>query len=182
MATAAIVASAVIGVGTSAASYFEQKKAGREAERQQEKANRTESVQAQVENARNRRRAIAQARMAQASNQANMPGAVQSSSALSGVQSGISTQLGANIGAQSQSLGSQQAAFNLRQGAANTLAAGQRRANMWSTVGQVGQTLLQSYAMNRSMSPQSTPDLNTSRAGSQRSGYTGQQFQNWLNR
>lgn len=145
MATAAIVASAVIGAGTATASYFEQKKAGREAERQQEKANRTESAQAQVESARNRRRAIAQARMAQAANQANMPGAVQSSSALAGVQSGISTQLGANIGAQSQSLGSQQAVFNLRQGAANTLAAGQRRANMWSTVGELGQQGFNAY-------------------------------------
>lgn len=153
MATAAIVASAVIGVGTATASHFEQKKAARKSERAQTKANDIESASSQVSNARARRRAIAQARIAQAQNQANAGGQVQGSSMQAGVQSSISSQLGANIGAQSQSIGNQMGVLGARQQASNALASGQRKANMWNTVGSIGQSIGQGVALSQAASP-----------------------------
>jgi multidrug efflux pump subunit AcrA (membrane-fusion protein) len=121
--------------------YFEQKKAAREAARAQEQANRVSQASAQVENARRRRRAIAQARMAAATNTAAMSGDVQSSSALSGVQSSLATQLGANIGAQQQQVNTQQNIMNLQQQGANAMRRGQERAGLWQAAGNIGQMI-----------------------------------------
>jgi hypothetical protein len=100
-----------------------------------------------VESARSRRVSIAQARMAQARNRSAVAsGSVQSSSALSGVNSGIFSQLGSNLGAQSQSLGSQQASFDSRQqgsnfmtDARNATAEGNRRAGAFQSIGNLAQ-------------------------------------------
>jgi len=121
--------------------YFEQKKAAREAARAQEQANRVSAASAQVENARRRRRAIAQARMASAANAANLSQSVQESSALSGVQASLGTQLGANIGAQGQQISSQQNIMNLQQQGANALRRGQERAGMWQVAGNIGKQI-----------------------------------------
>jgi hypothetical protein len=151
MPTLALVAVAAVATG---ASYFEQKKAARKTERfqdraqaSQEKANKISKVQGQVESARSRRVSIAQARMAQARNRSAVAsGSVQSSSALSGVNSGIFSQLGSNLGAQSQSLGSQQASFDSRQqgsnfmtDARNATAEGNRRAGAFQSIGNLAQ-------------------------------------------
>lgn len=179
---AALTTVALVGAGIAAAgtvgSYFEQKKAARRAERKQEKANNISRASAQVENARQRRRAIAQARLAQAQNIANQSQQVQSSSALTGVQSGITSQLGANIGAQQQMIGNQFAIQGLQQGAASALRKGQERAGLWSLAGQFGQMAFTAGAGGLGKSPTS---VDTSAAGASRSGYTGSQFQNWVN-
>lgn len=136
LATQIAVGSAVAATITGAAGYFEQKKAGREAEREQKKARRTSEASAQVENARRRRRAIAQQRMAAAQNRANMSGAIQSSSALTGVNSALGTQTGANIGAQQAQVASQQQIGRFNQNAANALRTGQERAGLFNLASQ----------------------------------------------
>lgn len=176
MTTAAIVAS-VVSVGAQTTSYFEQKKAGRRAERAQEKANRMSSAQAQAENARNRRRAIAQARLAQAQNQASQGSEVQSSSALSGVQSGLSTQLGANFGAQKQRIGTQLGIQGQQQRAATAIRKGNERAGMWNLVGGIAGMGAQ-LAM-ADLGKDTTTDTD---AGSPpENAYTGNQFKTWVN-
>lgn len=156
---AAITTAALVGISTAAqiAGHFEEKKAARKAKRKQDEANRIETVSAQVRNSTQRRRAIAQARIAQAQNQANAGGEVQNSSALQGVNSGIAGQLGANIGAQNQTLGSQQNAFNFRQSAQDTLSRGRQRAGDWNAVGQVADFGAQNFSMpSGPTSPQSS--------------------------
>lgn len=123
MGTAAVLAGAALA--TSAAGAYAQYEAGKSAEKKQEKARAVSQASAQVENARQRRRAIAQARIAQAQNVAQQGSEVQSSSGLAGVQSSLSTQLGANIGAQQQRFASQTQIGNLNQSAANRLRRGQ---------------------------------------------------------
>ena len=132
----AITTAVLAGVAavSTAAGYFEQKKASRKSRRQQEKANRVASVSSQVENATARRRAIAQARMAQAQNLASAGGQVQNSSGLAGSNAALGSQLGANVGTQGQLLGSQEAVFGLRQDAQNTLADGQLRAQGFGAI------------------------------------------------
>lgn len=142
-----LVASGLLAGATGVAQYFEQKKAAREAQRAQEQANRASQAYAQVENARRRRQAIAQARIAAATNQANMSQAVQSSSALSGVQASLGTQFGANIGAQQQQIGSQQQIMNLQQQSANALRRGNERAGLWTVAGNIGSQIA-SLGMN----------------------------------
>jgi len=130
---------ALFGAATGVASYVEQRNAARKAAKEQEHANDIAYAQAQVENARQRRRAIAQARIAQAANLANQSQEVQASSALSGVQSSISAQLGANIGAQNQQIGTQLGSLNAQQNAADALRRGQERAGMYTLLGNLGQ-------------------------------------------
>lgn len=136
IATQIAVGSAVAATVTGAASYFEQKKAGREAEREQEKARETSEASAQVENARRRRRAIAQQRIAAAQNRANMSEATQSSSALTGVNSALGTQTGANIGAQRAQVTSQRQIGRFNQNAADALRTGQERAGLFNLASQ----------------------------------------------
>lgn len=178
---AAVSTIALVGAGITAAgtvgSYFEQKKASRRAQREQEKANRTSQATAQVQNARARRRAIAQARIAQARNEASQSQAIGSSSALSGVQSGLSAQTGANIGAQQAQVRSQFAIQGFQQNAANAMRRGQERAGMWQLGGQLGQAAF-SYGIQDFGKQQTYAD--TSAQGASRSGYTGSQFQNWI--
>lgn len=129
--------------------YFAQKKAGRRAERKQKRAaeaqreaNRVSRAGAQVVNARRRRQSIAQARIAQARNAAAQGDSVQSSSALAGVQAGITSQLGANIGGQQQQIGNQAAIQGFQQqsqdfltAAQNDIRRGQERSAMFSAAG-----------------------------------------------
>jgi hypothetical protein len=118
------------------------------------------------------------ARLAQAQNIANQSQQVQSSSALTGVQSSITSQLGANIGAQQQMVGNQFAIQGLQQGAASALRKGQERAGLWGLAGQFGQMAFTAGAGGLGKSPTS---VDTSAAGASRAGYTGSQFQNWVN-
>ena len=135
------VSTALFAGATGVPQYFEQKKAATEARQKQEAANRVSQASAQVENARRRRQAIAQARMASAQNVAAQGSQVQSSSALSGVQAGLGTQLGANIGAQGQRIAAGQDIQNLQQGAANALQKGKERTAMWNAAGNIGQMI-----------------------------------------
>lgn len=145
-------ATGIFAATTGIPQYFEQKKAGRRAAREQEKANDISRASAQVENARRRRQAIAQARMAQAQNMAMQGQQVEASSSLTGVQSSLSTQLGANIGAQQQSIGNQQAIINRQQNAADALRRGQERTALWDVGAQIGNTIM-SFGMNAAGGP-----------------------------
>lgn len=136
-----------LSAGSQIAGHFEEKKATRKAERKQDEANRISSVSAQVRNSTQRRKAIAQARIAQAQNMANAGSAVESSSALQGVQSGIAGQLGSNIGAQNQLLGSQQNAFNFQQGAQDTLSRGRQRSGDFAAIGQLANFAAQNFSI-----------------------------------
>lgn len=130
-----ILATGLFASATGVPQYFEGKKAARKAERKQEHANRIEQASAQVRNATERRRAIARARMAAAQNTASVGGDLQSSSGLAGSNAGLATQTGANIGTQQQTLASQQASFDFRQGAQRALDRGQQRIGAWNAVG-----------------------------------------------
>lgn len=145
MASASIGAVvAAVGGGLAAAattaSYFEQKKTAKKVRRRQEEANRISSSAAQVENARNRRRAIAQARMAQAQSLASTGGAVQSSSALQGNAAGLGAQLGANIGFQGAQVRTQQGIIAQQQAAANAQAQGNLNAGLYQGLGSIAMT------------------------------------------
>jgi len=168
--TAAILAGASLAATT--AGHFEKKKAARQSKREQEHANRVTSVSAQVQNATQRRKAIAQARIAQAQNQANAGGAVQSSSALAGSNSALAAQLGSNVGTQGQLLGSQQSAFDWRQRSQDTLAEGQQRAGDWNAV-----SGLLSFGSTAVAGAQSAPSKETS--GPISNQYTGAKFKSW---
>ena len=180
----AAVTGAILGaiaVGSQVKAYHDQKEAAKEAEQAQEKSNRMSAVEAQVENARNRRRAIAQARLAQAQNQAGQGSAVQSSSALSGVQSGLSSQLGANFGAQQQQIGTQFGIQGQQQRAATAIRRGNEQAGLWNLAGGIAGMGSQMAMSGLGKSSPSTSYVNSSRAGSQVGGYTGNQYQTWLN-
>lgn len=154
-ASTALITAAVVSTAATAYSLYEQDKAGDKAEAAQEQANRASQASAQVENARRRRKAIAQARMAAAANASNMSQSVQTSSALSGVQSSLGTQLGSNIGAQQQQIGSQQQIMNLQQQSANALRTGRERASMAQGIGNIASTGLNLYGSNFAMAPPS---------------------------
>lgn len=129
----------LFAAATGVPQYLEQKQAGNRAAREQRKANETSQAAAQIESARQRRRAVAQARIAQAQNQAAQSGVVTSSSQLSGVQSSLSTQLGANIGAQRQQIGAQRTIQGYQQSAANALRKGQERTDLWNVGANIAQ-------------------------------------------
>lgn len=180
MAGVTAIALGTLAVASTAGSYFEQKKAGRRAEREQRKANQASRAAAQVDAARQRRRAIAQARIAQARNQASMSASVGQSSSLAGAQSSVATQLGSNIGAQLGRMNSQRQIQNFQQNVTDITRRGQERAGLWQLGGQVAQ-----FGFNQTMANSNwggrTQSLDTSGAGSVREGYTGGQFQTWLN-
>lgn len=169
--TSAVLAGAALAAQT--ASHFEQKKAARKAERQQDHANRVEKVSAQVRNSTQRRKAVAQARMAQAQNQAGAGGQVQNSSGLAGSNAAIASQAGANIGTQGQNLLSKQASFDLRQSAQDTLQKGQQRAADFGAAAglfQFGSSALSGVG---------GVDDKDSPSGSISNEYTGAQFGTW---
>lgn len=120
--------------------FLERRRAGKRAAAAQEEANQISRASSQVENARRRRQAIAQARIAQAQNITASGGNVQQSSVLSGIQSGISTQLGTNISSQRRGINTQQSIVNLRQQATNALRQGEERAGLFDAFAQAGQT------------------------------------------
>lgn len=127
-----LVATGLFASATGIPQYFEQKKAARGAARAQEEANRVSRASAQVENARRRRQALAQARLANAQNIAAQGSQVQTSSQLSGVQAALGSQFGANIGAQQQQIGAQQNIQNLQQRQADILRSGQERVGLYN--------------------------------------------------
>src|SRR5690554_4852026 len=172
----------LFAAATGVPQYFEQKQAANRAAREQRKANETSQASAQIENARQRRRALAQARVIQAQNQAAQSSAVAESSTLSGVQSGISTQLGANIGAQQQRIGAQRTIQGYQQSAADAMRQGQERVGMWNAAGNIA-NMAMSFGMGAGSSGGANTGgyLNSATAGSQRTGYTNNQFQTWLN-
>lgn len=130
-----------IGTGVSLAGTIagtlEQRKAGRRAERQQEKAQQTSQASASVQAARQRRRAIAEARIVQAQNRA-VQGADLTTSTLSGVQSGLTSTLGGNISEQRANINNQLAIGGFQQNAANILRRGQERSDLFQAVGNTG--------------------------------------------
>lgn len=132
----AAIASTVIGAGTAVMSYEER----RSAERDQEKAQKASQSQAQVENARQRRRAIAQQRIAAARNEAQQAsGAVEGSSMLTGVQGSLTSQLGSNISGQRRQVQGGILQGNLMQSAQNKMG----RAQTIQSVGNLGMNLAQ---------------------------------------
>lgn len=139
MATAAVIGG-VLAAGATTASYFEQKKTARKVEREQKEANDISSASAQVENARRRRRAIAQARMAQAQNLANAGGSMQNSSAITGTNAGLATQLGANMGTQGANISTQTALQGQQQKIADIQTDGALRAGIWQGLGNIAMT------------------------------------------
>lgn len=181
-ATTALVASAIVSTAATGYSMYAQNEAQDKAQASQERANRVSAASAQVRSARERRRAIAQARIAQAQNAANMGSQVQSSSAEAGVSSSLASQLGANLGAQTQGINSQLNIQSLNQSAANALQTGRERSSLAQGIGSILSTGLQTYAMTRPDSTGPAGSTNTSTQGSQRQGYSGADFQNWLNR
>lgn len=139
MVEAAVIGGVLAAAGTTA-SYFEQKKTARKVRRRQEESNRISSSAAQVENARNRRRAIAQARIAQAQSLASTGGAVQSSSAIQGNAAGLASQLGSNIGFQGAQVRTQQSIIEQQQAAANAQRSGALKAGLYQGLGQIAMT------------------------------------------
>jgi Flp pilus assembly protein TadB len=138
-APVALAISAGLTAATTTASYFSQKAAGEDAQEAQEKANRTSQAEAQVNNARERRKAMAQARMAQARNSANQSAQVQSSSSLIGAQSSVASSLGSNIQAQKSRIGNQAAIQGYRQDAANAIRQGKERTGALNAINSIGQ-------------------------------------------
>lgn len=181
-ATTALVASAIVSTAATGYSMYQQKEAGDKAEASQRAANRVSQASAQVQSARERRRAIAQARIAQAQNTANMGSQIQSSSAAAGVSSSLASQLGANLGAQTQGINSQLNIQGLNQSAASAMQTGRERSSLAQGVGNIASTALQSYAMTRPQNSTLNNSVDTSYVGSQQQGYSGANFQNWLNR
>lgn len=141
MAVTATIASVGLSVGTQIHAREEAKSAERQSRRDQEKANAVEAAKTSVERARERRRAIAATRIAQAQNEAVAVGqGVTGSSQVQGAQSSISSGLASGMQAANRSFVSGQQAFNLRQSAADTRASGQRRAqNFQALSGMFGQ-------------------------------------------
>jgi len=137
--TTAILATAAIGMQVH--SMEEAKSAERQSRRDQEKANAIEAAKTSVERARERRRAIAATRIAQAQNEAVAVGqGVTGSSQVEGAQSSISSGLASGMQSANRSFVSGQQSFNLRQSAADTMAKGQRRAqNFQALSGMFGQ-------------------------------------------
>lgn len=156
MASAGVIAAVSLGataVGTGM-SLYQQKQAADK----QEEANKVSSAQAQVENARNRRKAIAQARMAQARNIAMQSADVANSSSLTGAQSSISSTLGSNIGMQNARIGSQQRIQGLQQQAADRMAIG----GMWQAAGNIAGQAGMAY---NAYGPSSTPSSGMTPSG-----------------
>lgn len=128
MAEAAII-SAVASVGFAVDSQQQAKAGERKSRRAQNKANAVEAARTSVERARERRRAIAATRIAQAQNAAVAVGqGVTGSSQVEGAQSSISSGLASGVQAANRSFVSGHQVFGLRQRAADALATGQRRA------------------------------------------------------
>lgn len=139
---AAVTAAVLGGISLAATVHgqLEARQAGKKAARQQREANEISKASAQAENARKRRRAIAQARIAQAQNIASQGGQVQSSSATTGAQTGIASTLGANLSSQRRGLVSGQSVFDLNQAASDTLRQGQETQALFGAIGQAAGT------------------------------------------
>jgi len=135
MATAAIIAT-VAGTAYSVASSIDQKKAAERGEKKQKEANRIQKATAEVGRGIARKRALAQARQAQASNLAGGigQGITEESSALQGAQSAIGSNLGTSLSSANRSFTSSQQTFDLRQSASNTLANSRANAAISSAV------------------------------------------------
>lgn len=157
MAAAALVGLATVGIGLQVHAREEARSAERASRRKQETANQVQQAQNSVNRARERRRAIAQARIAQAQNAAiAAQQGTTGSSPLEGAQSSISTNLATSIAAANRSFVSGSQTFQLRQDAANIMAAGQRRAQDFqalSGLAMQGASLYSSFASPASTTP-----------------------------
>lgn len=130
IATIANPVQSLVGMGVAGPyeAYKQQKLAASNARQAEQKANDISRSSAQVELAHRRRMAIAQARILQAQNIASAASEGTTGSALTGSNVSIDTNLGANIADLNSQFASGQAAFDLRQGAANSLNQGQQNA------------------------------------------------------
>lgn len=137
--TTAAAAGLFLGA-TAVAQAYEQRRAGRRAEREQRAANRAQGAAAQVENSRRRRMAIAQARMQQAANFASQGSNISGSSALAGAQGAISSGLGSGIQAANRQVNTAQFTMDRNQAAASAIRRGNERAGWWNAAGQVAST------------------------------------------
>lgn len=117
-----------------------QSRAADKAEDKQKRANRVAKASSQVENARQRRKAIAQSRIVQAQNIANQGQNVQGSSGLAGVQSSLASQLGANFATQRAGVSNQQNIFDLNQQASDALRQGQETSGLVTALGNTMQS------------------------------------------
>lgn len=145
MGTAALIASAAIAATGSVVSYEQQKHASEHAQAQQQHANAIAQASSAVEAAHRRRQAIAHARVIQAQNIASQ-GYSSEGSALSGVNSELSTQTQANIGFANAQNRSNQDIFNLHQQAYNTEQQGQLNAGLTSGIANSISSGLNNYA------------------------------------
>lgn len=167
--TATVVGGAALVGGTAAQidAAQSQKRASRRAERRQREANRVERARASVDRALARRRAVNQARAAQAFNIANntASGIAQDSSALQGANSALGANLGTNLAIQNRAATSGQQSFNLRQAATFDVQNANASAALRSAYGQ-GFSQLGGFALTQGLSalgPASQPAQPTPR-------------------
>lgn len=154
MGVTAVVATGAVVAGTAAQidAAQSQKRASRRAERRQKEANRVERARASVDRALARRRAVNQARAAQAFNIANniSSGISQDSSALQGANSALGANLGTNLAAQNRAATSGQQSFNLRQAATFDVQNANASAALRSAYGSAAQQL-GAFGLNQSL-------------------------------
>jgi hypothetical protein len=122
--TASVVAT---GVGVN-----EQRRAGKKSERKQREANAVSKAQASVAASQNRRRIIAQRRIAEARNISAgvSEGLTPTSSPIAGANASLASSAGTNTANLNRSFASGQQTFNLQQQAQNALRKGQERADL----------------------------------------------------
>lgn len=140
-----------VSVGLAVHANEQQKSAQRENKRQQEKANNIEQAKASVDRARARRKAIAQARVMAAQNEAlaSQQGIGAGSSTIQGAQGALTSNLAANIADANRAATSAQQSLSFRQAGENALATGNRRAgNMQALSGLMmqGASIYSQYA------------------------------------
>lgn len=120
----------------------QQEKANRRSRRLQQRANRIQSASSSVERARQRRRAVANARVAQAQNLAAAASqGTLGSSPLQGAQASISSGLAENLAGINRQFTTAQTTFDLRQQAADAEARGRERADRTRAIGQGAQAI-----------------------------------------
>lgn len=137
------MAALAIGALFSVVSAVQQRKAQKKAEKAQEQAAKVANAQANLKRQREIRQAVAQSRVQAAQTQAagfaaGAPGA----SGVQGAQSGIWSDTASSVSFSNQMFGMEEA----RVGYMNQAARAQSRANMWGTIGGVGQGLAGMFA------------------------------------
>lgn len=136
---AALAIGALFGV----VGAVQQRKQQKKAEKAQEKAARVANAQANLRRQREIRQRVAQSRVQQAEIQAaGFSSGSPNSSIVQGAQAGIQTDTASAVGFSNQMFGLEQQ----RVGFLNQAARAQSSANMWGTIGGVGQSVAGMFA------------------------------------